>query len=74
MLEQSTVSDNKKQQLLGIIERIEDINAQIEVHKEHDTEDDFMIRQYAFRKNRLLAQLQTLLESFNIKVDIQLAA
>ena len=74
MLEQSTVSDNKKQQLLGLIERIEDINAQIEVHKEHDTEDDFMIRQYAFRKNRLLAQLQTLLESFNIKVDIQLAA
>ena len=74
MVEQSTISDNKKQQLLGIIERIEDINAQIEVHKEHDTEDDFMIRQYAFRKNRLLAQLQTLLESFNIKVDIQLAA
>ena len=74
MVEQSTFSDNKKQQLLGLIERIEDINAQIEVHKEHDTEDDFMIRQYAFRKNRLLAQLQTLLESFNIKVDIQLAA
>ena len=74
MVEQSTFSDNKKQQLLGLIERIEDINAQIDVHKEHDADDDFMIRQYAFRKNRLLAQLQTLLESFNIKVEIQLAA
>ena len=74
MVEQSIFSENKKQQLLGLIERIEDINAQIEVHEEHDADDDFMIRQYVFRKNRLLAQLQTLLESFNIKVEIKLAA
>lgn len=71
---QNTFSNNKKQELLGLIERIEDINAQIEVHKEHETNDDFMIRQYAFRKNRLLTQLQTLLESLNIKVEIQMAA
>lgn len=74
MEEQNTASDNRKQQLLGLIERIEIIDAQIDLHKEHDASDDFMIRQYAFRKNRLLEQLQIILEGFNIKVDVKLAA
>lgn len=68
------ISDNKKQQLLGLIERIESINAQIDIHKEHDASDDFMVRQYNFRKNRLLEQLQTILEGFNIRVEVKLAA
>ncbi len=68
------ISDNKKEQLLGLIERIELINAQIDIHKEHDSSDDFMVRQYNYRKNRLLEQLQTLLEGFNIRVEVKLAA
>jgi hypothetical protein len=68
------IADNKKQQLLGLIERIELINAQIDIHKEYDSSDDFMVRQYNFRKNRLLEQLQTLLEGFNIRVEVKLAA
>lgn len=74
MMQKGIISDNNKQQLLGLIERIEIINAQIELHQEHDATDDFMIRQYNFRKNRLLAQLQTVLEGFNIKVELKLAA
>ena len=53
MEQQNTASDNRKQQLLGLIERIERIDAQIDLHKEDDASDDFMIRQYTFRKNRL---------------------
>ncbi len=74
MTEQNIISENKKQQLLGLIEHIEVINAQIDLHQEDDATDDFMIRQYHFRKNRLLAQLQTILEGFNIKVEVKLAA
>ena len=74
MMQKGIISDNNKQQLLGLIERIEIINAQIELHQEYDSNDDFMIRQYNFRKNRLLSQLQTVLEGLNIKVELKLAA
>ena len=74
MTHQSIVPSDKKQQLLWLIERIEEINTQIEVHQEHDADDDFMVRQYSFRKNRLLEQLQASLANFNIRVEIKLAA
>lgn len=73
MVQSINPSENKKKQILYIIERIEKINAMIDLHEEHET-DDFMIRQYTARKNRLLQDLQHLLESLNIKVDLRLAA
>jgi hypothetical protein len=73
MIQSIQSSDDLKKQVLNIIERIEKINALITLHLQEE-EDDFMIRQYTFRKSRLLQDLQDLLESLNIKVDLRLAA
>ena len=73
MVQSINPAEDKKMQIVYIIEHIEKINTMIALHEQHET-DDFMIRQYAFRKMRLLQDLQQLLESLNIKVDLKLAA
>lgn len=67
-------SDINRKQILLIIEHIEKINEMIKLHGEHE-DDDFMVRQYVYRKSRLLIELQILLETtINIKADLKIAA
>lgn len=70
---QNNASEDKKKQILWTIERIEKLNAIIDVHQQNE-EDNFMIRQYEYRKSGHLKELQLLLEELNIKVDLKLAA
>jgi hypothetical protein len=72
MDEIQSINDTKSR-ILHVIERIEKMNEMIALHTQQD-DDDFMIRQYQFRKTRLLQDLEKLLESLNIKADLSNAA
>jgi hypothetical protein len=72
MAEIQSINDTKTR-IFYVIERIEKINEMITLHMQQD-DDDFMIRQYQFRKTRLLQDLEKLLESLNIKADLSNAA
>jgi hypothetical protein len=72
MAEIQSINDTKSR-ILHVIERIEKMNEMIALHTRQD-DDDFMIRQYQFRKTRLLQDLEKLLESLNIKADLSNAA
>jgi hypothetical protein len=72
MDEIQSINDTKSR-ILHVVERIEKMNEMIALHMQQDN-DDFMIRQYQFRKTRLLQDLEKLLESLNIKADLSNAA
>lgn len=72
MTEIQSINDTKTR-IIYVIERIEKMNEMIALHTQHD-DDDFMIRQYQFRKTRLLQNLEKLLGSLNIKADLSNAA
>ncbi len=65
--------EDTKTRIVHIMERIEKVNEMIALHTEqHD--DDFMIRQYQFRKTRLLQDLEKMLEDFGIAADLKVIA
>jgi hypothetical protein len=72
MAEIQSINDTKTR-ILYVIERIEKMNEMITFHTQQD-DDDFMIRQYQFRKTRLLQDLEKLLEGLNIKANLSNAA
>jgi hypothetical protein len=72
MTELQSINDTKTR-ILYVIERIEKMNEMIALHTQQD-DDDFMIRQYQFRKKRLLQDLEKLLEILHIKADLSNAA
>jgi hypothetical protein len=72
MAELQSINDTKTR-ILHVIERIEKMNEMIALHTQQD-DDDFMIRQYQFRKKRLLQDLEKLLEILHIKADLSNAA
>ena len=65
--------EDTKTRIVHIMERIEKVNEMIALHTEQQ-DDDFMIRQYQFRKTRLLQDLEKMLEDFGIAADLKVIA
>ena len=59
------IADKRIIKLVNILQQIEDVDRQIELHK--DDESKSMLNQYQYRRDRFLAKLGELLEEFNIK-------
>jgi hypothetical protein len=63
-------TEDIKTRIMFIIERIEKVNEMIALHTQQN-DDDFMIRQYQFRKNRLLQDLEKVLGNFGIVAELK---
>jgi hypothetical protein len=63
-------TEDIKTRIMFIIERIEKVNEMIALHTQQN-DDDFMIRQYQFRKNRLLQDLEKVLGNFGIAAELK---
>ena len=50
--------------IIDVLEQVEDLNKMIEIHQNDD--DNFMIDQYKYRKDKLIKEFRTLLKKFNI--------
>ena len=50
--------------IVDILEQIKDLNRMIGIHKED--EDDLMLSQYEYRKEKFLKELKDLLKGFDI--------
>lgn len=59
------IADKRIIKLVNILQQIEDVDRQIELHK--DDESKSMLNQYQYRRDRFLAKLGELLEEFKIK-------
>ncbi|MCB0595061.1 MAG: hypothetical protein H6557_06365 [Lewinellaceae bacterium] len=63
MNEQELISEDIAR-MIDILEQIKDVNRMIELHQ--DDEDDLMIDQYKYRREKFLKELKELLQEFNI--------
>ena len=50
--------------IVDILEQIKDVNKMLEIHK--NDEDDLMLSQYQYRKEKFLKELKELLKEFDI--------
>ena len=65
---------NKKYlQIADLTEQIEKVNAMIALHRS-TTHNNSMIKQYVFKRNELIAELQTLFTSLHLHINIVEAA
>lgn len=60
--------DYKYIRIAEITEQIEKINQMIELH-EQTTDNQSMIKQYAFKRGELIAELQEIFKTFNLIVQ-----
>jgi hypothetical protein len=63
MKEQELISEEIAR-MIDILEQIKDVNRMIELHQ--DDEDDLMIDQYRYRREKFLNELKELLQEFDI--------
>jgi len=66
-----TQMDEKYVHIAELSEQIEKINAMIAMHREQ-TNNQSMIRQYAYKRDELISELKSLLQS--LRLTVQLAA
>lgn len=50
--------------VIDILEQIKDVNRMINIHK--NDEDDLMLNQFQYRKEKFLKELKNLLQQFDI--------
>ncbi len=62
--------DEKTARVSDILEQIEQLNQMVDFHKSQSREDS-MMRQYEDMRNEFLKELETLLSSFKINVQIK---
>ena len=67
----TTQMDEKYVHIAELSEQIEKINAMIAMHREQ-TNNQSMIRQYAYKRDELINELKSLLQS--LRLNVQLAA
>ena len=63
-MSQKEIISEEIAQIIDILEQIKDVNRMIEVHQED--EDNLMIDQYRYRKEKFLKELRNLLQEFDI--------
>ncbi len=69
MMNELETMDEKLIEVVDLLEQIQDLNQMIELHK--SDEDDFMLRQYRFRREKFVKHLSDILKPFQIKaVDL----
>ena len=62
--------DEKIARVSDILEQIEQLNQMIDFHK-HQSGEESMMRQYEDMRNDFLKELEALLSSFKIKIQIK---
>ena len=62
--------DEKTARISDILEQIEQLNQMVDFHKNQSGEES-MVRQYEDMRNEFLKELETLLSSFKISVQIR---
>lgn len=65
---EAEVMDYKYIRIAEITEQIEKINQMIDLH-EQTTDNQSMIKQYAFKRDELITELQEIFKTFNLIVQ-----
>ncbi|MDZ4681441.1 MAG: hypothetical protein SH848_20650 [Saprospiraceae bacterium] len=69
-MDEPKLIDKEMARVLDLLEQIKALNKMIDMHK-NQSKDEFMAHQYEDMKHRFLEELKTILQEYEIEVQIQ---